>query len=135
MRVPCSRRLFIFGGAVALAAVLGGVAFAAIPDSEGAIHGCYLKSSGQLRVIDTARDEHCSRAETAISWNERGPAGTQGVPGEAGPAGPQGPTGPQGPQGPAGQDGVASLAALAGTSTPLITNAPVPTTRLHSANR
>ena len=37
---------------LALAAVLGGAAYAAIPDPSGLIHGCYDNQSGKLRVFD-----------------------------------------------------------------------------------
>jgi hypothetical protein len=31
-----------------------GIAFATIPDGSGVIHGCYTKSTGTIRVIDSA---------------------------------------------------------------------------------
>lgn len=61
---------------IALAGVtigLGGVAFATIPDSSGTIHGCYSKSNGNLRVVETASD--CRKNETALPWNQQGPPG------------------------------------------------------------
>lgn len=54
------------------AAVLGGVAAASIPDGAGVIHACYTRSSGALRIADTAL---CTSKETALSWNNVGPAG------------------------------------------------------------
>ena len=53
--------------------VLGGVATAAIPSSDGIIHGCYLTSGnpnvrGALRVIDVESGEQCSSGEAPISW-------------------------------------------------------------------
>jgi len=57
----------------ALAIAIGGVAIAAIPDSEGVIHGCYGNTNGNLRVVES--DSNCRRNETAIEWNQRGPAG------------------------------------------------------------
>lgn len=105
MKLGRRRRLFIFGGAAACAAAIGGIALAAIPGSDGAIQGCYGKSTGLLRVIDPASGEHCSRLETAISWNEAGARGPQGPAGASGPAGPQGPAGAQGSAGPAGPAG------------------------------
>jgi len=56
----------------ATAAVLGGVAAASIPDSAGVIHACYTRSSGALRIADTAA---CTSKETGLSWNNVGPAG------------------------------------------------------------
>jgi len=105
------RRMGVIGGAVALAILVAGAAYAAIPDSGGTIHGCYLKATGLLRVIDTGKGQACTRFETAISWNEGG------VPGPAGPAGPQGPQGAPGAQGPKGDSGdLASLVELQGAS-------------------
>lgn len=73
-----------------LLVLAGAVAFANIPDSAGVIHGCYKNATGGLRVIDSATDT-CRPNETAISWNQVGPAGA---------------TGPQGPQGPSGVVGI-----------------------------
>jgi hypothetical protein len=75
------------------------LAFGAIPDSGGVIHGCYL-SNGNLRVVE--HDTDCRNSETALDWSQTGPTGPQGP---AGPAGPPGPTGPQGPAGPKGDAG------------------------------
>jgi hypothetical protein len=78
---------------LALVAALGGVAYSAIPDPMGVIHGCYTNSPGRtLRVIDST--ESCPGGETALNWNQQGPTG---------PAGPTGVQGPEGPQGPPGQ--------------------------------
>jgi hypothetical protein len=82
----------IGGGAslgVGLVILSSGVVVASIPDSGGVINGCYNKSNGNLRIIDTATDS-CMNHETAISWSQTGPQG---------PVGPQGPAGPQGPPG------------------------------------
>lgn len=85
-----SRTMVIAAAAVIL---LGVIAYASIPDSNGVIHGCYKKSGGTLRLIDDPTAQCDSRAEMLISWNQTGPQGPQG------PAGPQGPQGPQGPAG------------------------------------
>jgi hypothetical protein len=76
--------------AIVGALVSGGIAYAAIPDAGGVIHGCYKKSSpnqGTLRIIDTEKAQTCSNAETAVTWSQTGPQGSQG------PQGPQGPSG------------------------------------------
>ena len=74
---------------LALVAALGGVAYSAIPDPMGVIHGCYLNGmSRTLRVIDST--ESCNAGETALNWSQQGPAGATG------PAGAQGPEGPPG---------------------------------------
>src|SRR5207302_4966596 len=56
-----------------------------IPDSGGVIHGCYSKKDGSLRVIDTGLGGTCdAKKETALDWNQTGPAGPQGPPGPSG---------------------------------------------------
>lgn len=81
MHIP--RRVLVISGTAAV--FLGGgatVAFASIPGGNGVIHGCYLKSNGNLKVVDSAT-QTCRRDETALNWNQTGPAG----PSTAGPAG------------------------------------------------
>jgi hypothetical protein len=75
---------------------------ASIPDSNGLIHGCYSKTTGALRVIDTAKNQKCGTAELALSWNQRGPKGMRGASGATGITGMQGPTGTRGSTGPTG---------------------------------
>ena len=87
----------IAGGA---ALVCAAVAYAAIPDSSGVIHGCYDKK-GALRVVDPGTGA-CVKGENALDWSQQGPAGPQGPPGSTGATGAQGPQGPTGAQGPAG---------------------------------
>jgi hypothetical protein len=99
---------------VLAALVAAGVAYGSIPDSSGVIHGCYLKSGGSLRVIDSA--SKCSSNETSVNWNQQGPAGPQGPQGPTGPTGPAGPAGSQGPAGPQGPKGDTGLQGPAGTS-------------------
>jgi hypothetical protein len=50
-------------GATVLA--VGGIAWAAIPDSTGAINACYTTSNGKLRAVDSPTD--CSGGESAIA--------------------------------------------------------------------
>ena len=76
-----NRRRLGAAAALAAVAVAAAGAHAGILDSDGAIHGCYQKHSGLLRVVDTATDA-CRASEVPISWSEGGP------PGEPGPAGP-----------------------------------------------
>lgn len=91
-----SRRTVLLGiGALALA---GGFAYASIPDADGTIHACVLKSLEQVRIIDAATME-CRPNETPLSWNQ------QGQPGDTGPQGPKGDTGVQGPRGDTGVQG------------------------------
>jgi hypothetical protein len=53
------------GVAMVLAAV--GVAYATIPGSDGAIHGCY-RPDGGLRLIDSDAGQSCRAGEAAIQW-------------------------------------------------------------------
>lgn len=101
-------------GALALIVAMSGVAYAAIPDSGGAIHACYATNApplglgpaqGSLRVIDTAKGQTCAGSETRLSFNQTGPKGDAGPAGPAGAAGATGPAGPTGAPGPAGPKG------------------------------
>lgn len=88
----------VFVGLAVAAVAGGGIAWAAIPDSGGTIHGCYQRESGLLRVVDTSASRRpfssCTRNETALTWSQTGPQGPAGDAGPAGPAGPQGDPGP-----------------------------------------
>ena len=87
-------------GAVAVTAIAGGVAWAAIPGRGGVIEGCYQKNVGNLRVIDGSADA-CRNSEVAIAWNQTGPQGQQGPKGDKGDKGDPGEAGPPGPARPA----------------------------------
>jgi hypothetical protein len=120
-RVARSRIALTATTAVVTASVLGAVAYAAIPDTNGQVHGCYTTSTllgppkGSLRVVDGS--EQCRASETAIAWSQvgpqgpagatgaPGPTGATGVPGATGAMGSAGPQGAQGAPGPAGADG------------------------------
>src|SRR5215213_1302925 len=52
-----------------LALVFGTVALAAIPGAGGVITGCYTKTNGALRVIDTAAGQTCSNKELQLTWS------------------------------------------------------------------
>lgn len=100
-------RLFAF---VSAAIFAGSATFAlatdGIPASDGRIFACYNDTTGALRAISPM--DRCLGHETAIDWNQTGPAGAtgpQGPAGETGAQGPTGPTGATGPQGPAGPIG------------------------------
>jgi hypothetical protein len=71
--------------AVAIFAIAGGVAYAAIPDAgTGLYHACMLKNVGTIRIIDPAT-QHCSATlETAIAFGAKGDQGPQGIPGTNG---------------------------------------------------
>jgi hypothetical protein len=82
--VARGRRVAI--AAVALFAVAGGLAYAAIPDAAGVIHACYRTSTddqkGQLRVVDSAAS--CRNNESPTEWNVTGAPGAQGPAGADG---------------------------------------------------
>jgi hypothetical protein len=67
---------------IALVVAAGGGAMAALPDSDGTIHGC-VGARGALRVIEPPTT--CEAGEAPLDFNQTGP------PGERGPAGPAGP--------------------------------------------
>ena len=64
-------------GVVVVFALAAGTAWASIPDSGGAIHGCYKTAGGKLRVIDSA-SAGCGTDESSLSWNQTGPPGPPG---------------------------------------------------------
>jgi hypothetical protein len=61
----------------ALVVAIGGVAYATIPDSSGTIQGCYGKTTGNLRVVDSAA--YCRSNETALAWNQQSPPGAGSI--------------------------------------------------------
>jgi hypothetical protein len=72
--------------AATLFMVVGGIAYASIPDASGVIHGCYRTSTddqkGQLRVVEDAAS--CRTNELPMQWNQTGPDGPAGKDGAAG---------------------------------------------------
>jgi hypothetical protein len=85
---------------VVVAIAVGGIAYASIPDSNGVIHGCYVKTIGKLRVIDSG-GKGCEKGEKPLNWSQTGtgtigPTGPTGATGLAGATGATGPTGPTG---------------------------------------
>jgi hypothetical protein len=71
MRFPFSRRVRLAAFVlVGLGLAAGGIAYAAIPDSTGVIHGCYQKNSGDLRVIDPGAGGACTASENKLEWNQ-----------------------------------------------------------------
>jgi hypothetical protein len=72
-----TQKLVVLSAAAVL--LLGIVAYASIPDANGIIHGCYKKTSGQLRVIDE-QTSACDANETPIQWGQTGPQGPPAPP-------------------------------------------------------
>jgi len=66
------------------------VGVAAIPSADGTIHACIATADGAARIVDADTTPTCPAGQTAITWNQQGPAGP------AGPPGPQGATGDSG---------------------------------------
>jgi hypothetical protein len=104
MTISRWRRLLL-AALVLVVAVGAGVAYSAIPATNGAINGCYEKKTGILRVIDAEAGKKCLSFETPISWNQQGAKGDPGATGATGAQGDQGSQGPQGPAGPQGDRG------------------------------
>jgi hypothetical protein len=75
------RRLVVV--AAALFAVLGGIAYASIPDAGGVYHACVMKN-GQLRIIDPSSDQCRASNESEITFNQQGQKGDPGSPGAPG---------------------------------------------------
>jgi hypothetical protein len=71
---------------VVAGAVVGGTAYASIPDANGVIHGCYNAVSGATRIIDPALST-CTIHEKSLKWEQTGKQGPQGATGAAGAAG------------------------------------------------
>jgi hypothetical protein len=94
-RLTSKRVALLAVGGLALA---GGAVYAAIPDSNGVIHGCIdertaVRGTKALRVFDTADTAACPSGMTPIEWNQTGPPGPQGEQGLQGAQGDQGPAG------------------------------------------
>src|SRR6516225_8595473 len=106
--------------AVAVFAVVGGVAWASIPDGGGVIHTCYSQAVGTWRPIDYP-SQRCRSGETRLDFNQTGPQGATGPIGPVGSTGPQGApglTGGTGPQGQPGGTGATGLQGLQGATGP-----------------
>lgn len=65
----------------------GGGGYALAATSSKTIHGCVVKRSGELLLRNK-----CSRGESKVAWNQRGPAGPRGKTGVTGATGPAGTT-------------------------------------------
>jgi Collagen triple helix repeat (20 copies) len=111
---------FVGLGLLAVLAVAG-VGYAAIPSTDGVIHGCYNASSnpsGQLRVIDSDAGGKCAKNEKPLNFNQTGPQGPQGIQGPQGVKGDTGLTGAQGIQGVPGAPGAPGAQGVPGPPGP-----------------
>jgi hypothetical protein len=65
-RLLSRRRLGLWGSLLVVSlAVVGGVAYASVPDSQGVIHGCRNLQSGIVKISETGE---CTSAEAAFDW-------------------------------------------------------------------
>ena len=104
MKLLTGRRLSLIGLVVGIGVAVGGIAYAAIPDSNGVIHACYNSDSGALRVFGKSKDlQQCNASEKALDWSQTGATGQIGATGPTGPSGSIGATGATGPTGATGQ--------------------------------
>ena len=100
-----SRRIAL--ASLAVFALAGGIAYAAIPDAgTGVFHGCIMKGSGMLRIIDPELQQCNTAHETPITFGAKGDQGIQGIQGIQGLRGPAGANGANGSNGSNGSDGV-----------------------------
>ena len=88
-----------------LFAAAAGIAYAAIPDSQGVYTACMLNKVGTVRLIDPSLPasnpmSHCTNVETKFTFNQQG---QQGAPGLAGAPGKDGAPGADGKDGKDGQ--------------------------------
>ncbi len=80
-------RLLVAFGVAGAAFGIATVVQAAIPDSHGAINGCYqfaqgVTPKGTLRVIDPSTGEACRYYEKPLKWNANGVGGVYAVAGQ-----------------------------------------------------
>jgi len=61
--------------------LIGSIAYASILGPSGVVNGCYVTATGALSVLDSTQT--CPAGQTALNWNQTGPAGPQGAPGMA----------------------------------------------------
>src|SRR5215211_2056620 len=69
-----SKKLRLLAGGIGLVAVLGGVAYAGIPASNGVISAC-KDNKGALRLIDAEAGQSCNANQQLLTWNQQGPPG------------------------------------------------------------
>jgi len=83
------KRLAIAAAAVLVAVMAGGIAYAAIPDGGGVIHGCYNPNGAKgnngtpLNILDTVSGS-CTGSQKEVTWSQIGPQGPPGLKGDKG---------------------------------------------------
>ncbi|MGZ4258755.1 MAG: hypothetical protein ACXVR0_00365 [Solirubrobacteraceae bacterium] len=91
-----------------LFAAAAGIAYAAIPDSNGVYTACMLDKVGTVRLIDPSLPasnlmSHCTNVETRFTFNQQGQQGPPGLPGAPCKDGAPGANGKDGADGKDGQ--------------------------------
>lgn len=77
LEVNLRRGLSLVTLSAAALALAGAIAYAAIPDTAGVIHGCLKPGDGKLRVIDSDT-QSCKGKETPLNWSQQGGGGSDG---------------------------------------------------------
>jgi hypothetical protein len=86
VKVTLNSRALLVGLVLVVGAAAAGMAYAAIPDSAGVIHGCYSpngakqKNGTPLNIIDSDLAS-CNRNQAEAVWNQTGPPGADGADG------------------------------------------------------
>jgi hypothetical protein len=111
MRKAMARRLrWPIVGAAAFLVLATGIAYATIPNGQGAYTACRLKEVGTIRLIDPSLPaanlhSHCTNLEVQFTFNAQGQPGVPGLKGDTGAAGAKGDPGPAGADGAKGDKG------------------------------
>ena len=75
-------------GLIAAGALLvGGIAYASIPDANGVIHACYRTDGDSRFQVINAPSQRCPVGWTALDFNQTGPIGPSGRSGATGASG------------------------------------------------
>jgi hypothetical protein len=77
------RRLIQTVLAVAALGAVAGVAYGAIPSSDGTITAC-VDPKGGIKIVDVETGVTCGTGKKALSWNQQGAAGPAGPAGVSG---------------------------------------------------
>src|SRR5437762_2804567 len=115
-----SRYLLIGAAAFSLGSTTIALGLAPIPGPDGTIWACRDNKSGDARIVHDATE--CTAKESALQWNQKGPAGPTGATGPTGPSGAAGATGPTGANGTNGAPGAAGATGPTGPTGPNGTN-------------
>src|SRR5262245_46129867 len=57
--------------------VVGAVAYAGFPTTDGVVSSCVTKPGGVIRIID-AETQSCKKGEVPLAWNQQGVPGVSG---------------------------------------------------------